>query len=155
MVAPVAPGIPPGPNPRSGTMSKWIAAAVVSVVALTGCGGGRGGEERVRKMVEWKVEDVLDDVDATAPQREAINALKDGLLAEVKPLSAGAQATRKELVTEWKAQSVDAARVHQAIDAQAKALEGFAHRVADAAIAVHDVLTPKQREVLTQRIDKR
>lgn len=136
-------------------MSKWFVAAVVSLVVLSGCGGARGGEERLKKMVEWKVEDVLDDVDATEAQRATVKGLKDSVLAEATPLFASAQGTRKELVTEWKAQSVDAARVHQAIAAQADALEGFAHKLADAAIAVHDVLTPKQREVLTQRIEKK
>jgi hypothetical protein len=135
-------------------MSKCFAAAFMSWVALSGCGGARGGEERMKKMVEWKVEDVLHEVDATEPQRLTVTGLKDSLLAEAKPLVAGVQGTRKEFVTEWKAKSVDAVRVHQAITAQANALEGFVHKVADAAIALHDVLTPKQRELLTQRIDK-
>lgn len=135
-------------------MSKWILGSLIALT-LVGCSGGRGGEERMKKMVEWKVDDVLDEVDATVEQRLAINASRDALLAEVKPLSIQAQGTRKDLVTEWKAQSVDRVRVHQVIDTQAASFTAFVHKVADAAIAAHDTLAPKQRDALTQRLEKR
>ena len=74
-------------------MKKILAAAAgvgmlaVGFVALTGfnggCGRGHHGRDpaEVATFVTNRVDDLLDDIDATPDQRTRINAVKDRLLA--------------------------------------------------------------------------
>ena len=135
-------------------MSRWMLVAVaVSMVGAVGCGRGARAE-RLEKMVALKVDDALDDLDATTAQRERVQAMTKDALTAARPLAEQAQAARGALVTEWKADRPDASRVHQLVDAQLEALRGFAHRLADQAIELHQVLTPQQRALVSERLDR-
>jgi Spy/CpxP family protein refolding chaperone len=134
-------------------MSKWMLLAVVSTVGTMGCGGGARGE-RLEKLVALKVDDALDDVDATQAQRERVQAMTKETLTSAKPVVEQALATRSALVSEWKAERPDSARVHQLIDAQLDSLRSAVHRLADQALELHQVLTPAQRERVTERLER-
>lgn len=135
-------------------MSKWMLMAL-SVVTLgaTACGGGAKAE-RMEQMVALRVEDALDELDATPAQRERVQAITKESLANAKPVVEQAQAGRAALVTEWKSERPDANRVHQFVDAQLDVVRAFAHGMVDKAIEVHQLLTPDQRAEITKRLER-
>jgi Spy/CpxP family protein refolding chaperone len=145
------------------TVAAAVLLLAVGVVALTGFGGGfcplqRHGHGRdpaaAAAAVTARVEDTLDDLDATPEQRARILAVKDRLLDAAKGLHGDRAETHDALVTAWKAESPDAADLHALVDARAAELKAFADELVDAAIEVHGVLTPEQRERLTRKVER-
>jgi len=137
-----------------------VAAIAVGYLTLTGfrgpghgC-GGRGDPARMEKMISSHLDDVLDDLDATAEQRARITAVKDRLLAEGKALRAGKGELHKDLVAQWESPNPDASRVHAIIDEKGDAMKGFAHKVADGLAEVHGILTPEQRAKLSKKMKR-
>lgn len=135
-------------------MTKWMLMGLsVAVVGATGCGGGKRAE-RLEKMVQWKVDDALDEVDATQAQRERVQAITKDAIAKAKPIAEQGQVARAALVTQWKSTTPDASAVHQLVDTQLDAVRSFAHVMVDKALEVHQLLTPKQREQITSRLER-
>ncbi|MBX7099537.1 MAG: Spy/CpxP family protein refolding chaperone [Myxococcaceae bacterium] len=128
-----------------------IAVSLASVLAA--CGRGAPAE-RMEKMVAWKVDDALDDLDATPQQRTQVEALSKKFVADVKPVLAQGEGTRDALVAEWKKSEPDATKVHAVIDGQLDAVKALVHSVADSALEVHRLLTPAQRDDVTKRLEK-
>ncbi|RYZ37299.1 MAG: periplasmic heavy metal sensor [Myxococcaceae bacterium] len=127
--------------------------AVVAVTMLTGFGWGRHHRgtpdpARIHQMVTWKLDDKLDDLDATEAQRTSIHAVKDRLLTEGQGLMQGQQAARAEAVTQLTSDTPDAAKLHALVDARVDAARAFAHKAVDAVLEVHRTLTPAQRQEL-------
>lgn len=126
--------------------------------AAAGCHRGPGAHrdpEAVAAFVGARVEDALDDVDATPAQREKIRAVKDRLLAEGLRLRGDRDALHAELLETWRADVVDRARLHAIVDQRIEALRAFAHAAADGAADAHDVLTPAQRAKLAKKAERR
>lgn len=133
-------------------MSKWMLLALsVSAMGATGCGNR---PERFEKMVQWRIDDALDELDATQAQRERVQVLTKEAIANGKPLAEQAQATRAALMSEWKSTTPDSNKVHGLVDAQLDAVRAFAHSLTDKALEVHQLLTPKQRDVLTEKAER-
>ena len=64
-------------------MSKWMLMAVsVAAMGSTGCGNR---PERFEKMVQWRIDDALDELDATQVQRDRVQALTKESIANAKP----------------------------------------------------------------------
>ncbi|MBL8935931.1 MAG: Spy/CpxP family protein refolding chaperone [Archangium sp.] len=133
-------------------MSKWMLMALaVAAMGSTGCGNR---PERFEKMVQWRIDDALDELDATQAQRERVQALTKESLAQARPLAEQAHATRTALMSEWKSATPDASKVHQLVDTQLDAVRSFAHALTDKALELHQLLTPKQRDVLTEKAER-
>jgi protein CpxP len=146
-------------------MNKLVAVPVagvllaVGLVALTGFGGGichRHGRDpaAVASFVTGRVEDTLDDLDATPEQRTRILAVKDRLLEAAKGLHGNHAATHETLLAAWRAETPDAAALHALVDGRAAELKAFAHEVVDGLVEVHAILTPEQREKLTRKAER-
>jgi Spy/CpxP family protein refolding chaperone len=141
-------------------MKKKIAIAASAVLAVVLLSGFRGGgwnrdPERIKQMVTWKMDDKLEDLDATADQKKAVHAVKDRLFDEGKVLATEHQATRLEVLTQLESDYPDAQKLHSLVDARIDAVRAFAHKVVDAAIEVHRVLTPEQRKELSTEYRER
>ncbi|MFL5345940.1 MAG: Spy/CpxP family protein refolding chaperone [Hyalangium sp.] len=128
------------------------ASAVLAVVLLSGFrGGGWGGHrdpERIKQFITWKVDDKLEDLNATDAQKQTVHAVKDRLFEQGKQLAEEHQATRQEVLTQLESDTPDAQRLHSLVDARIDAVRAFAHQVVDAALEVHRALTPEQRKQL-------
>ncbi|MCP3101122.1 periplasmic heavy metal sensor [Myxococcus sp. K15C18031901] len=136
------------------------ATAIVAVVLLSGFavrGGHRWGHdpERIRQMVSWKLNDKLDDLDATDAQRQSINAVKDRLLDEGMKLAEAQRGVRSEVVTQLESATPDAKRLHALVDERIEAMRAFAHQATDAALEVHGTLSPEQRKELATEFRER
>ncbi|MEW6434490.1 MAG: Spy/CpxP family protein refolding chaperone [Myxococcota bacterium] len=138
-------------------MTKLILSSVVGMalaMGASGCGRGADRLERASQQISWKVADAMEDLDATPQQTERAQALAQGLVADAKPVVKQGLEAREALVDEWKSARPDAAKVHALVDAQVDAVRGLVHRAADAAIELHGLLTPAQRDEVTQRLER-
>lgn len=108
--------------------------------------------ERAERFITWRVNEALDDLDATDEQRSRILGIKDRVVVDGKEVFKGHAETRTELRAQWAEDKPDAARVHAIIDERADAMRGFAHKFADAVLEVHAILTPEQRTKVSEEL---
>lgn len=145
----------------------WIIGSGLAAVTLLsgfiggGCGrrgwGHHGGQDssRAERFINWKVDDHLDELNATEAQRKRVHELKDGLIADGKKLHEEQRNVRGELVAQWDSATPDANRVHALVDERVDAFRGFAHKVADAVLEVHALFTPEQRKQVSDELHSR
>ena len=139
-------------------LAMAVAGLLLAGGLVAGCHRDPGHHRdpaRVAAFVTERVEDALDDLDATPAQREKILAVKDRLLAEGTKLRADREALHAELLAAWKAETVDRARLHAIVDQRIEALRALAHSAADGAADAHDVLTPEQRAKVAKKVERR
>jgi protein CpxP len=132
-------------------------AALATVAALAGFAVAAGryenrGPKRRYEMITRKVDQMMDQIEATDAQRAQINQLKDKLFNEGMELRSSQRGLTRELLADWDAAQVDAKGVHAQVDKRIEALRAFAHDAADASIQVHDILTAEQRAQLKQEL---
>lgn len=135
---------------------KYAVTAVVgmlAVVMLAGWGGRAAGgfakdPQRMKRFISFRVDSMLDDIKANDAQRAQVNQIKDRLFNEGVKMIEGQQEARKTLVAEWDSANPNASKIHAVVDERIDTFRAFAHKLADAAIEVHRVLTPEQRAAL-------
>ncbi len=138
-------------------MKKIVSTLAVLAVLASGTLAltafrGHHDPAQFEKHVTSRIEGLLDDVHATDAQRQQIHALTDQLLAKAKALRASHAGAHQELLAQWQADKPDAAKVHALVDGRADAMKQLADEVADAALQVHDILTPEQRAIVSQKL---
>ena len=87
---------------------------------------------RMAELVTERVDDALDDVDATPEQRQRIHAVKDRMLARAKELHGDRAEGRAVILEAWKSDAPDAAKLHALVDERADAMRKLAHEAVDA-----------------------
>ncbi len=141
------------------TRNLLTLAGLAGVVVLAGW-GGRCGHHRSHDPAEMaafvtdRVDDTLDDLDATDAQRQQIHAIKDRLLTKGAALHQGREAFHGEVLTQWQSANPDRARLHALVDERFEAMRALAHEAVDAGVEVHGVLTPEQRAQLTKKVER-
>lgn len=142
---------------------KTIAGGAAGLAAIAllagfrgGCGGHRHGHDpaEVAAFVTDRVDDALDDLDASPEQRQRIHAVKDRLLAEGAKLRGARAETHREVIAQWDAPAPDAARLHALVDTRIEEVRAMAHEAVDAAVEVHGVLTPEQRAKVSRKLHR-
>lgn len=131
--------------------------------ALTGFAGGCGGHGRghgrdpaaMAAFVTDRVDDALDDLDATPEQRARVHAVKERVLAAAQEARAAGGDHRAELLAAWRSEAPDAARLHALVDQHLDAMRAAAHQAVDGAVEVHAALTPEQREQVAAKAERR
>jgi periplasmic protein CpxP/Spy len=142
------------------TMLAAVAGALVATagLALTAFHGGPFHHGRdpaeVAAFVNNRVEDALDNLDATPDQRTVIHGLASQLLTDVQAHRDARQATHQAFLDEWKSDHPNAARLHALVDQRAAEMTAVAHQAVDAAVKVHDTLTVAQRAKITKRAER-
>lgn len=144
-----------------GRRSKIIAAAITALLAFTAVAGARGwfghhrmDPERVASFVEDRFEDAVKLLDATEAQQAKLKPIVDNLLDEGLAVMKTRGQLKDTLLGEWASEKPDAEAVHAAIDARIDEMRALAHKAADAAIDVHGILTPDQRQQITDRVSR-
>ena len=136
-----------------------LGIAAIGLLAAFGFGGpmmhrAMMDPKKVDGFVTWRLNDALDDVNATPQQRAQILAIKDRLMPDVKALMEQRKAHHGEVKQLWLSDSLDAKVVHGKIDARAEEMRQLAHKVADGVIEAQKLLTPAQRAQLAERAEK-
>ena len=133
--------------------------AMTALVLLTGFYSGCSRRDRdpaevaawVEERVVSRADDILDDVDASEPQRKTVIAATQRVVREAVALRGVGNESRQLILGEWKAQRPDGDRMHRLIDRRIDDLRKVLHMAADAFVEVHETLTPEQRaEVLDE-----
>ncbi len=133
-------------------------AGLAGIVALAGfgrCGGPHPRDPaQAAAFVNDRIDDALDDLDATDAQRQQVHAVADRLLARAVELRKEGEPEHAELLAQWQSATPDRARLHAMVDQRIEAMRAFAHEAVDAGIEVHDVLTPEQRAKVTKKVER-
>ena len=133
-----------------------IAAALVlgGVVAVACSHGGRGKmtPARMKTMVTWKVNDVLDDIDATSAQRKVVLDQTYKVLADLEKLHAQSEANHEKLIGELVSSQPRAEVIHAMVDERTDAFRAFMHRSVDALLVANAALSIDQREQLAAKV---
>ena len=135
-----------------------VALGITAVGLLAGFGFGAGhammDPVKMEKFITWRINDLLDDIQATPTQRAAVLAVKDRLLPEFRQLPAQRDATHAQLQEMWKSDSPDPKAVHALVDQRLDEFRSLAHKVADGFLDIHKALTPAQRAQLAAQAEK-
>jgi Spy/CpxP family protein refolding chaperone len=151
------------PDTMNPTLKRVLTATVTGLVVLAGLvtlAAWRGHHRfhdpaEAAAFVTDRVDDALDDLDATPEQRTRIHAVKERMLALVQQARAGHEADHGAVLEAWKSPSPDRAGLHALVDERIEAFRAVAHEAVDAGIEVHDILTPEQREKITRKVERR
>ena len=135
-----------------------VAAAVVGAGALgfgayrvQAHGGFRGHgrhHEMMSKFVDFAVNEKLDEIGATAAQRQKVLDLKERLMVQGKALHDEKGEVRDRVLALLSEEELDAAQVRGVVKERTEAFSRFAESVTDAVIELHGTLTPEQRQKL-------
>ncbi len=144
-------------KPRKPLMFVAVVALVALGTTAVYAGPWFGGKkaERVKTFVQWKVDDVLDELDATDDQRAQIAPLADQLVDSAMNRFADREAFREELLALWQAPTPDTKQARETVFARVEAARALGHEAIDAAARAHGVLTPKQRVALADQLEER
>ncbi len=134
-----------------------LGVGIVTLTAFSGggwCHHGHRDPAQMAAFVTNRVEDALDDLDATPDQRAKILAVKDRMLDAAKAVHADQAATHQAFLEAWKSEKPDAAKLHQLVDQRVEEMRKLAHQAVDAGVEVHDTLTADQRAKVTKKIER-
>lgn len=109
--------------------------------------------ERIHQIIDWRVNDVLDEIDATSEQRAAIHDLKERVMDEFVNAHREMESAHETLLTQWKSDSPDPVAIDAAIDSSVQVKAKMAKQIAHDIAVLHGILTPAQREILTEKME--
>lgn len=136
-------------------------AAVIALVALgttaVYAGPWFGGKkaERIKTFAQWKVDDALDQLDATKAQRAPIKGIVDGLIDSAMNKFADKDGFREELLTLWQAPTADADAAKAVVFARIELMRAMAHEAIESAGSVHGILDAKQRNQVAEFVNEK
>jgi len=138
-------------------IASLTAVALGAGLLVAACGGPRHGRfnaERLDQIVSWKLDDVMDELDATATQREQLVAIKDRVMRRLAEEHRAHQADKHEILLELAKDQPDPDRLHKLLDEKIDAARPKLHEALDVALEVHAVLTPEQRAQIKQHVQE-
>lgn len=115
--------------------------------------GHAEGPMALPHMVEWLVDNALENVGASESQRAKVLAVKERVMSSAQALHGTHDATHEEFKRQWDLATMDAPRLHSLVDARIDELRRVLHTAVDGIVEVHDTLTPEQRRMLTARVE--
>jgi protein CpxP len=141
------------------TVGKLIAIGV-SALMLTACAARHHAQsskhpERAYKLISSRVDSVLDEVDASAAQRDKVHDIKDQVYGDFKTLRKSVKKANLAAFEELKKDDPDAKKLHALVDDRMDEMRDAMHEAADSLIELHGVLSPKQRQELTDMLEER
>ncbi len=134
---------------------SFVALALVAFAGVAFAGPwGHGGfsHERIKKFVEWRINDALDEVDATPAQRKLVAAEHDALFTDAQALMKRHGEVKAQFVGAWTSEKPDADALHKAVDDRVDEWRALAHRAVDAGLKVHGAFEPSQRAALAEEV---
>ncbi len=126
-------------------------------------GGWHGGHHKdfadwseadIEARVERMVKHVAIEIDATQEQQEEITALATAVATDLKPVHDRMHATGKELHDLLLADTIDRAALEQLRAERLADAERISKNLVSALADVAEVLSPEQRKVLDERINR-
>lgn len=132
------------------------AASVTAIGMLAGFGAARGmhNGQHAQRFMNFKVDSILEDINATPEQRTQIKQITSQLFNDGRQLHQNTELAHKELLSQLQADKVDSVKMHALVNERIDQLRKFADTAVEDAIKVHDILTPEQRVQLSAEINR-
>ena len=111
--------------------------------------------ERFERFVEWKVEDMLDEVDASDDQRERVRTIASAALADMGEFRDFRRAGRDALVDALTQEAVDREALEALRQSKLETADRASLRLLTALADAAEVLTPAQRAELAEELQSR
>ncbi len=143
---------------------RWIlmtiAGALVLVVGgMTWSAVAHSGKswdgERFERFVEWKIDDMLDEVDASDDQRTQVRAIASAALADMGEFRDFRRAGREALVDALTQETVDREALEALRQSKLETADRASQRLLTALADAAEVLTPAQRTALAAELESR
>jgi protein CpxP len=109
---------------------------------------GHDRHEMVHKFITFAVNEKLDQIGASAAQKEKVRAVEDRLIKKGEALHGERDSFRQELMALLEQDSPDPAQVKALAHKHIEKFSQFADEAADAVVELHGVFTPEQRHQL-------
>lgn len=132
-----------------------ITGLLATAFVVTSCGGHHGSKrdpDKMRKFAMWKVEDTLDDVDATESQKKQILAIADQIVRDFQRLHDDKEKDHEAILTELERDRPDAQVFHDLLDQRTAEFNKLGHRTIDRALRAWQILDRNQRSELLEEI---
>ncbi len=137
----------------------WVALAVVTILGTvaavaassSGFGSCHGHRdfELVKKLVMWRVDDALDDLDATSEQRGELTKIAGEILADAEQIKQLHGRHEGTTLADFQKGDPNPDKLHQSVEGHFLEANRFAHRTLDRLLKAYAMLNPdQQQEVL-------
>ncbi len=103
-------------------------------------------------MIDAGIDRALDKLDASPAQEELVLDRRERLEKRAKATLKLHEGNRAALVAQMRSNKPDPRKVHALIDSTATEVQGLVHDLAGAAVDIAATLTPKQRDLIQQKI---
>lgn len=121
------------------------------VARTVGFGPPMNSDEGKARAAE-RLEERLDDIEATDAQKAALRPIAEGLLADALPLLDDREVIVSAFTTAWKSESPDAAKLHALVDDEIGKVDLLAQSASESFVQAHAILTPEQRTQLAAQM---
>ena len=140
-------------RPRTRWVLMGIAGALVVAIAGTALSTGgyskwRGGGHDFGKYVEWRIDDMLEEVEATDDQRTQVRAIVTAAIADMGEFREFKREGRRALVEALTRETVDRAELEALRQRKLETVDGMSQRMLTALADAAEVLTHAQRQEL-------
>jgi len=140
--------------------TKWKkTAAAALALGMVGFGTvawahGPGQGRFMKHMLENRISDAEDFIEATPAQRQTIDAAKADILTKLQSHAKGNHDMHAQLLALLTADKFDAGQAQQMADDKAAELRELAKELIPEVQKIHDTLTPAQRQKLAEHVQK-
>lgn len=141
--------------PRTRWILMGVAGALVLAIAGTALSTGgyskwRGGGHDFDRFVEWRIDGMLDEVEASDAQRDQVQGIVKAAMADLDEFHALKREGRKDLIAALSKETVDRAELEALRQRKLETVDGMSQRMLTALADAADVLTPAQRQELVE-----
>ena len=143
---------------------RWILMGIAGALALV-IGGMTWGAvahsgkswdgEKLERFVEWKIDDMLAEVEATDDQRTQVHAIATAALADMGEFRDFKREGREALVAALTQETVDRDALEALRQSKLETADRASQRLLTALADAADVLTPAQRAELAEELAAR
>ncbi|MFO8070786.1 MAG: hypothetical protein R6V85_02825 [Polyangia bacterium] len=105
---------------------------------------------KLESFVLWRINESLDDVDATDVQRRAILSRARLVIRDAVALHEEHEADHDEIMAELESGRPDADWLHEMLDRRFEEVRAFAHRSLDRTLEAYGLLDETQRSILLE-----
>jgi Spy/CpxP family protein refolding chaperone len=116
--------------------------------------GHHGRHDMIHKFVDFAVNEKLDEIGASAAQKEKVRAVKERLIQKAQALHGEREAFHKDLLAMLEQDNPDPLRLKALAHERIDKLSQFADEAADAVVELHGVFTPEQRRQLLAELNE-
>ena len=143
---------------------RWVLMGIAGALALVIGGmtwsavaysGKSWDGDKLERFVEWKIDDMLAEVEATDDQRDQVHAIAAAAIADMGEFREFKREGRQALVEALTKETVDRAELEALRQQKLDVADRASQRLVTALADVADVLTPDQRAELAEEWSSR